>query len=113
MLHAAALAKLKPTALLINTSRGDLVDEEALADALEAGALGGAALDVRRQEPPGPGDRLIQMENVIHTPHAAFYTTEALHALQEQAAWEARRMLSGEELVNLVNPEYKRVSSDE
>ncbi len=104
MIDAGTLAKLKPTACLINTSRGDIVDEEALADAIESGRLAGAALDVRKQEPPTECDRLAGLPQVVHTPHAAFYSAESLQALREQAAWEARRVLSGEEPLNLVNP---------
>ncbi len=108
MIDADALARMKPTACLINTSRGDLVDEAALAEALAAGGIAGAALDVRSLEPPGEGDRLIGMEQVIHTPHAAFYSAESLVELRERAAWEMRRLLTGEDAENLVNPEYKK-----
>jgi len=108
MFDAARLEQFKPTAFLINTARGDLVDEAALADALTFGRLGGAALDVRVQEPPDAGDLLISMKNVIHTPHSAFYTTESLHNLQEQAAWEVRRVLTGEDPLNLVNPDFRQ-----
>ena len=107
MVDAGMLSKMKPTAYLINTSRGDIVDEEALVEALEAGRIAGAALDVRGREPPGDGDRLIDMENVIHTPHAAFYSAESLLELRSRAAWEARRVLTGEQPENLVNPEYR------
>ena len=107
MVNAGVLAKMKPSACLINTSRGAIVDEAALAEALEAGEIAGAALDVRGQEPPDEGDRLIGMERVIHTPHAAFYSSESLVELQEKTAWEARRVLTGEEPINLVNPEYR------
>jgi D-3-phosphoglycerate dehydrogenase len=98
-----ALGRMKPTAFLINTSRGPVVDEAALAEALESGTIAGAALDVRCQEPPPAGDRLISMPNVIHTPHAAFYSAESLAELQEKAAMEARRVLSGQRPVHLVN----------
>lgn len=108
MIDAAALAKMKPTACLINTARGDIVDEEALLAALRNETLAGAALDVRCAEPPKPGDSLIQMDRVIHSPHAAFYSRESLIELQEKAAWEARRVLTGESPVHLVNPQYKR-----
>lgn len=108
MINAETLGKMKPTAYLINTSRGDIVNEAELADALEAGEIAGAALDVRSQEPPEAGDRLIQMEQVIHTPHASFCSTESLYELRERTAWEARRVLSGEEPENLVNPEYRK-----
>ncbi|MDA0747632.1 MAG: C-terminal binding protein [bacterium] len=108
LIGADALAKMKPSACLINTSRGDLVDEDALADALVAGRLAGAALDVRRQEPPGDGERLIEMDRVIHTPHAAFYSVESLIELRERAAWEARWVLQGKTPENLVNPDYTK-----
>jgi D-3-phosphoglycerate dehydrogenase len=107
MIDADALAKMKATACLINTSRGDIIDEAALHVALEQETIAGAALDVRCQEPPGENDHLIKMEQVIHSPHAAFYSQESLVELQEKAAWEARRVLTGEVPVHLVNPEYK------
>ena len=103
-----ALAKMKTTACLINTARGDVIDEAALLSALEAGTIAGAALDVRYQEPPEVGDRLMQLEQVIHTPHAAFYSAESLIELPQKAAWEVRRVLTGEPLVHLVNPDYKK-----
>ena len=99
---------MKPTACLINTSRGDIVDETALADALAAGGIAGAALDVRVAEPPVEGDRLIGMPQVIHTPHAAFYSSESLVELRQRAAMETLRVLRGGEPENLVNPEYRR-----
>ena len=107
MVNAGWLGKMRPSACLINTSRGDLVDEGALVSALEAGQIAGAALDVRISEPPQVGDKLIDMDQVIHTPHAAFYSSESLEELQSKTAWEARRVLTGEEPVNLVNPEYR------
>lgn len=110
LIGAAALARMKPTACLINTSRGDIVDEAALADALESGRIAGAALDVRAQEPPGAGDRLVGLDRAIHTPHAAFYSAESLVELRERAAWETRRVLEGGEPENLVNPEYRKAA---
>ena len=108
LINGNVLRKMKPTACLINTSRGDIVDETALADALDAGEIAGAALDVRVQEPPGDDDRLIGMHQVIHTPHAAFYSAESLIELRERAAMETRRVLQGEDPENLVNPEYRQ-----
>ncbi|MDE3258274.1 MAG: C-terminal binding protein [Gemmatimonadota bacterium] len=108
LIDTNALRRMKPTACLVNTSRGDIVDETALADALDAGEIAGAALDVRVAEPPGEGDRLIGMPQVIHTPHAAFYSAESLIELRERAAMETRRVLLGEEPENLVNPEYRQ-----
>ena len=107
MIDAAALKRMKSTAYLINTSRGDVIDEAALLAALKGDELAGAALDVRVEEPPAVGDELMQLENVIHTPHAAFYSAESLAELEEKAAMEMKRMLTGDEPLRLVNPEYK------
>ena len=79
----------------MNTSRGGLVDEGALAAALSDGRLGGAALDVFDPEPLDIRSRLRQMDNVILTPHAAFYSVSSLDALQRLASEEADRALSG------------------
>jgi len=107
MIDASALEKMKSSAFLINTSRGDVIDEAALLDALQSDQIAGAALDVRTQEPPESGDQLQQLENVIHTPHAAFYSTESLLELREKAAMEVKRVLTGEDPVQLVNPEFR------
>jgi D-3-phosphoglycerate dehydrogenase len=107
LIGAARLRQMKPTAFLINTSRGKLIDEEALYQALTQGIIAGAALDVRVVEPAAAGDRLIQLENVLHTPHASFFSRESIEELQEQAAWEARRVLTGQKPLNLVNPGYQ------
>jgi D-3-phosphoglycerate dehydrogenase len=84
-----------------------VIDEAALLAALRNNEIAGAALDVRTQEPPADGDELLQLENVIHTPHAAFYSAESLAELQEKAAMEMKRVLTGEEPLRLVNPEYR------
>lgn len=107
LIGAAQLKQMKPTAFLINTSRGRLIDEEALYQALTTGVIAGAALDVRIQEPPPAGDRLRQLPNILHTPHASFYSRESIEELQQQTAWEVRRVLTGEPPHNLVNPGYK------
>ncbi len=107
LIGAAQLARMKNTAFLINTSRGKLLDEEALYVALKEGQIAGAALDVRVVEPAAAGDRLIQLENVLHTPHASFFSRESIEELQQQAAWEVRRVLSGQAPLNLVNPGYR------
>jgi D-3-phosphoglycerate dehydrogenase / 2-oxoglutarate reductase len=99
------LAQMKPTAFLINTSRGGIVDEQALAAALTAKRLGGAALDVLSVEPP-PGDHpLRQAPNIILTPHLAFYSRESVIELQTKAAEEVARALKGEPPRSPVNPE--------
>jgi D-3-phosphoglycerate dehydrogenase len=101
---AAAFARMKPTAFLINTARGPIVDEAALADALDAGRLAGAALDVMAQEPPPPS-RLFGRDNVIITPHTSFYSEESLVELQTKAAEEVAAVLSGRAPRHAVNPE--------
>ena len=100
-----ALARMKPTAFLINTSRGGLVDERALAAALKAGRLAGAALDVLATEPPPADHPLRQVPNVILTPHLAFYSRDSVVELQTKAAEEVARALRGEPPRSPVNPD--------
>lgn len=77
LINADVIAKMKPTARLINCARGGIVDEQALADALREGRLAGAALDVYEKEPPPPEHPLLQLDNVIFTPHLGAATSEA------------------------------------
>jgi len=100
-----ALARMNPTAFLINTSRGGLVDEGALAAALAAGRLAGAALDVVEKEPPPPDHPLRKAPNIILTPHLAFYSQEAVVELQTKVAEEAARAFRGEPPRSPVNRE--------
>ena len=102
------LARMKPTAFLINTSRGGIVDEQALAEALKAGGIGGAALDVLSVEPPPPDHPLRKLPNVILTPHLAFYSRESVIELQTKAAEEVVRALKGDPPRSPVNPEVLR-----
>jgi D-3-phosphoglycerate dehydrogenase / 2-oxoglutarate reductase len=88
--------KMKPGAVLINTARGPLVNEDALVAALDAGHLGGAALDVVAVEPLSTDSGLKGRDNVILTPHTAFYSVEALDELQTKCAADVARVLSGE-----------------
>ena len=97
-----SIARMRRGAMLVNTARGALVDEAALAQALADGRLGGAALDVFDPEPLLPDSLLRTMCNVILTPHAAFYSVESLDALQRLAAEEAARALAGAPLRSLV-----------
>jgi D-3-phosphoglycerate dehydrogenase len=106
---ADAFRRMKPTAYLINTSRGPIVDEAALASALDRGQLAGAALDVMEQEPPA-GSPLFGRENVIVTPHTSFYSEESLVDLQTKAAEEVVRVLTGQAPRNPVNPEALKVA---
>ncbi|PRO66546.1 C-terminal binding protein [Alkalicoccus urumqiensis] len=91
----AAFQAMKPAAVLINTARGPVVDEAALTKALDRGDIGGAALDVLEVEPPAPDHPLIGRKNVILTPHAAFYSEEAIVELKRKAAENVRSVLSG------------------
>jgi D-3-phosphoglycerate dehydrogenase / 2-oxoglutarate reductase len=105
LVDGAALARMKPTAVLINTARGGLVDTAALADALARGRLAGAGLDVTEQEPLPPGSPLLRLEQVIVTPHAAWYSEEGRSDLKRRVAEEAVRVLvRGEPPLHCVNP---------
>jgi len=95
LVNAATFAKMKKGAILINTARGPLVDETALVAALDSGQLGGAALDVVTTEPLAKDSPLIGRDNVILTPHTAFYSVEALEELQTKCASDVARVLSG------------------
>src|SRR4029077_9239629 len=99
-----AFRQMKPTAYLINTARGPIVDEAALARALDAGELAGAALDVMPQEAPVDSP-LLGRDDVIITPHTSFYSEESLVDLQVKAAEEVVRVLGGQAPRNPVNPE--------
>jgi D-3-phosphoglycerate dehydrogenase len=103
IINAAALARMKPTAFLINTSRGGLVDEAALSAALQANRLAGAALDVFDPEPPDLSQPLFRDERVIVTPHAAFVSVEAVRELRERVARQIVAALTGGEPENVVN----------
>lgn len=106
---AEVFARMKPTAYLINTARGPIVDEMALARALDQNQLAGAALDVMEQEPPVQSP-LFGRDNVILTPHTSFYSEESLVDLQTKAAEEVRRVLTGKPARNPVNPEVSRAT---
>lgn len=95
LLGREELAWFKPSAVLVNTARGSLVDEEALIEALAGGAPSGAALDVYATEPCGPAWARVT-ERTILTPHMAWYTEESEIDLRRQAALEALRLISGE-----------------
>ena len=99
MLNAAAFGKMKKGAYVVNTARGPLIDEAALIAALDAGQVGGAALDVVASEPLAKDSPLLGRDNVIVTPHTAFYSIEALNELQRKCASDVARVLSGEKPV--------------
>jgi D-3-phosphoglycerate dehydrogenase len=86
LFNAATLRQMKPTAWLINASRGQLIEEAALLDALREGVIAGAALDVFSVEPLPTGHPLLSLSNVVATPHVAWYSERAYHLLQENTA---------------------------
>jgi D-3-phosphoglycerate dehydrogenase len=99
LMNAAAFTNMKKGAFLINTARGPLVDEPALIAALDSGQLGGAGLDVVATEPLPTDSPLRGRDNVILTPHTAYYSVEALEELQTKCASDVARVLSGEKAV--------------
>lgn len=103
MLSTREFTWMKPTSLLINTARGAVVDEAALVEALQDGLIGGAGLDVLENEPISMDSPLLRMNNVIVTPHNAWYSEDAVTTLQRMVAEEVVRVLSGEIPKNLVN----------
>ncbi|MES2251658.1 MAG: hydroxyacid dehydrogenase [Pseudomonadota bacterium] len=105
MIDARALARMKPSAILINTGRAGLVDYQALREALATGSIAGAALDVFDREPPDPADPLLSMRNVMVTPHVAAWTFEGVQNMGWQGARNLWAMLRGLDEANLVNPE--------
>lgn len=105
ILDEERLRLVKPGAIIINTARGPLIDEAALVRALDEGRVAAAALDVLESEPPPKEHPLLGRENVILTPHMAFYSEESLVELQTKAAQEVARVLSGERPRYPVNPE--------
>nr|WP_246220758.1 NAD(P)-dependent oxidoreductase [Phytoactinopolyspora mesophila] len=94
LVDASLLAHVKPQALFVSVGRGEVVDEEALADALESGRLAGAGLDVREQEPPVPG-RLEKLDNVVLTPHVAGITAQSQERIVGILAADIEAVLSG------------------
>jgi D-3-phosphoglycerate dehydrogenase / 2-oxoglutarate reductase len=107
MIGDEALAKMKPSAFLINCSRGPVVDTEALVRALDAKKIAGCGLDTTDPEPLPDPHPLRGRDNVIITPHVAWYSEEALVGLQAGAPSEVRRVLAGEWPVNVVNRDVK------
>ncbi|GAA1601746.1 C-terminal binding protein [Leucobacter chromiireducens] len=105
MLNAQSIARMRQGAVVVNTCRGPLIDEDALADAIESGHLGGAALDVFAAEPLPADSRLRANERVLLTPHAAWYSPEALADLPVHAAQNVVEFLAGRPVPAILNPE--------
>ncbi len=104
LVNAARLALMKPTAVVINTARGVLVDEDALFDALQKGTIAGAGLDVRVSEPP-VDDRFEGLKNVVLTPHVAGSTQEAQEATAVMIVETVLQADAGEPPTGFINPE--------
>ena len=103
LFDARAFAAVRPGLTLVNTSRGSVIDTDALVEALEAGIVAWAALDVLEEEPPAPDAAIVTHPHATVTSHCAWYTEEALQRLQLHAAHEVARALTGEPLRHVVN----------
>ena len=101
----ARIASMKKNAVLVNVARGPVVDEAAITEALQQRRIRGAALDVFDKQPLTAEHPLMQLDNVVLTPHQAGLTVEAVERMSEGAAREVVRLLKGEKPVNFVNPE--------
>ena len=103
LLGEAALARMKPAAVLVNTSRGAIVDEDALVAALRDGRLAAAGLDVFAAEPVLPDNPLLGLDNVVLTPHVTWYTVDTMRRYLVEAVTNCRRLRDGQQLAHVVN----------
>jgi phosphoglycerate dehydrogenase-like enzyme len=103
LLDATGLALMKPGGVLVNTSRGPIVDEAALVDALTSGRLTAAGLDVFSAEPVAADNPLLTLDNVVLTPHVTWYTADTMRRYLGEAVDNCERLRDGRDLVNLVN----------
>jgi D-3-phosphoglycerate dehydrogenase len=108
IIDAPTIAQMKPGAFLVNTTRGELIEEPALIDALERGKLGGVALDVFGTEPLPADSPLRRAPGIVLTPHSAWYSPDALRDLPRHAALNMSRLLAGHPAPGLLNPEFAR-----
>jgi phosphoglycerate dehydrogenase-like enzyme len=103
LIDRAAIARMKPGAVLVNTSRGPIVDEDALVEALRGGRLAAAGLDVFGVEPVLPGNPLLGLDNVVLTPHVTWYTVDTMRRYLGEAVANCRRIRDGQQLAHVVN----------
>ena len=106
LINANALRQMKPSAVVVNTSRGNVIDEDALCDALEQQIIAGAALDVYGQEPLSIHSRLLEQENVLLTPHIASQTEESLWRIYQMAIDIAADFFTGKPCPHLLTPVF-------
>ena len=102
LIDAAAIARMKPGAVVVNTARGGLIDEAALVEGLRTGRIGAAGLDVFEDEPTPAGNALLALDNVVCTPHLAWSTRETLERSLAVAVENCRRLAAGEPLLHRV-----------
>lgn len=107
MIGEPQLRRMKPTAYLVNTARGPIVDQAALTRALQERWIAGAALDVFEKEPPAADDPLLKMENIVLAPHNGFYSDPAVERMHVRAAQEVIDVLSGRWPRGLLNTELR------
>jgi D-3-phosphoglycerate dehydrogenase len=105
MLSVEEFKLMKSEAIIVNTSRGPVIDEKALVDALQNKLIGGAGLDVQAQEPPDPDNPLLKLDNVLLTPHSAALTNECVIRMATDAADRTLEVLADIKPVNVANPE--------
>jgi phosphoglycerate dehydrogenase-like enzyme len=103
LLDAAALALMRPSAVIVNTSRGPIIDEKALVDALGGGRLAAAGLDVFAVEPVAADNPLLSLDNVVLTPHVTWYTADTMRRYLTEAVDNCLRIRDGRDLRNVVN----------
>jgi D-3-phosphoglycerate dehydrogenase len=107
MVNRDLLGRMRPHTVLVNVSRGAVIETAALIDALRSSKMGGAALDVFDVQPLPPDDALFDCPNLLLTPHTAGITATSSRAMAVGSAEEMLRILRGEAPLNLVNPAYK------
>jgi len=105
MIGREQFAKMKPTAILVNTSRGGLIDPDALYEALKTGRINSAGIDVYEPEPPKPDCKLFELDNIVLTDHTGWYSEESQLTLQQTAARNVALVLAGKRPLFCVNPE--------
>jgi D-3-phosphoglycerate dehydrogenase len=108
LVDAQMLGLMKPTAVIVNTARGKIIDERALYAALLAGTIGGAALDVYEQEPLPSDSPLLKLDNIILTPHISSQTVESLWRIYQMAIDIASDFFKGRDSPHILNPDYKK-----